>query len=107
MKKLKPLEHGIWGCLQCPANATVAPMSTKIIAGFGGATITKNDEHIYSAPGNLEWRNAYTLMKFEIMARKEPNADWRFHLDLPLRSATYQRQGKNAWVLVEQGQGFA
>jgi hypothetical protein len=46
-------------------------------------------------------------MTYENAARKDPNHDWRAECLLPMREATYQRQGKNEWVLVASGMGFA
>jgi hypothetical protein len=47
------------------------------------------------------------LADIEAVAKITPDHDWRVHIDAPLYSATYQRQGKAEWVLVEKGQGFA
>ncbi len=106
-KKLPGIRGGRHGCLNCGYTYTKLSMRGKIIAGFGGAIITKNSLTIYNEPPEIEWETAPTLMKFENMARKDPDCDWRFSLDLPLRSATYQRHGKNEWVLIEKGMGFA
>jgi hypothetical protein len=46
-------------------------------------------------------------MYIEIRARLQPECDWQAVLDLPMRSAVYQRQGKNKWVLIKTGRGFA
>lgn len=77
-----------------------ARMNTRIYGGFGGWTITKNGEVVYFPPDNKEWGDYPTLMKFENMARKDPDNDWRAELYTPMRGATYQRQGKNEWVLI-------
>ena len=106
-KKEKPIEGGFGSCLCCPVTVDKLSMNTKIIAGFGMAQITKNDECIYDEEPNIEWDDAPTLMKFENMARKDPDNDWQFELRLPLRDARYQRHGRNCWVLVERGLGFA
>lgn len=95
------------GCIHCPGNHDRLAMNEKIIAGFGGATIYKDGEIIFDASGDLEWNDAPTLMKFELMARKEPDADWRYKLNLPLRDGEWQRHGKNEWVLIKSGMGFA
>jgi hypothetical protein len=44
---------------------------------------------------------------FEEIAKKDPDHDWRHNLDLPLRSADYQRHGDGKWILLERGEGFA
>lgn len=106
-KKLPTIEGGVHGCLNCGYTHSKLSMHHKIIAGFGDAIITKNDKYVYQEPPNMEWEDAPTLMRFENRARKEPDCDWRFSLNLPLRSAIYQRHGKNEWVLIETGMGFA
>ena len=106
-EKLEPLKGRISGCLHCGYTEGKASMKTKVIAGFGEAIIKKDSEFIYQALYDLEWKDAFTLQKFENMARKDPNHDWRFELILPLREAEYQRQGDNNWVLVKVGEGFA
>lgn len=84
-----------------------ASLHTRIYGGFGGWLITADKECIYAPPPHLDWTKYPTLMRFENLARKQPSRDWRAQLDLPLRSAVYQRQGRNCWVLVETGLGFA
>lgn len=112
--KLEPCLKPVIGCLNCGAGEMkgdkqeiTASMHTRIYQGFGGWLITKNDKLIFMARPNLEWHQFPTLMKFENMARKDPDNDWRAECQLPLRDATYQRQGKNRWVLVKSGLGFA
>jgi hypothetical protein len=51
--------------------------------------------------------SSQTLRAAEARARKAPRHDWRIVLDGPLHGETYQRQGKNRWVLVEKNEGFA
>lgn len=103
----KPLERGYIGCLNCGSCPLKLTLNTPIVAGFGTAIITKNKKTIYFEPAEIEFKDAPKLRKFEKMAREESNADWRYKLNLPLRNAEYQRQGKNSWVLIKSGQGFA
>jgi len=102
------------GCLNCGGgemkradNEITAPVNTRIYAGFGGWSITCDGEHKFQAGGDLDWKDYPTLRTFENMARKDPDHDWRAVLMTPLRDATYQRHGKNRWVLVASGMGFA
>lgn len=102
------------GCLCCGGGEMkrgekeiTASMKTRIYGGFGGWNITRNNEDVFTPDCNGEWESFPTLMKFENMARRSPKADWRAILMLPLREAEYQRQGKNRWVLVRTGMGFA
>jgi len=108
MEKLKPVpkKEIYHGCLNCGGTSSNLKMNTKIIAGFGIAQITRNGKTIYLEEPNIEWKDAPTLLKFELMARKKAG-DWRYILNLPLRDAEYQRQGKNKWILVKSGMGFA
>lgn len=104
---LTPIAGGVSGCLNCGYTEDILPMKTKLYNGFGGWDITKNGEHYFSEDVNKEYGEAKTLSYIERMAKLEPECDWRANLNLPLRSAVYQRHGKSKWVLVERGQGFA
>ena len=102
------------GCLNCGAGEMrggkveiTATMRTRIYGGFGGWHIEKDGEVQFRPPQHLEWEKYPTLMKFENMARKDPDHDWRAVAFLPLRDATYQRHGRNRWVLISSGPGFA
>ena len=104
---LPPIAGGVSGCLNCGYTEDILPMKTRLYQGFGGWHISKNGEYFFSEDVNKEYDEAKTLSYIERMAKLEPECDWRAHLDLPLRSAVYQRQGKSKWVLVERGRGFA
>ena len=112
--KEKPHMKPHIGCLNCGggemrvAEAEItAPMTTRIYGGFGGWHISRDGKTVYSPSGDKEWHEWLTLMTFENMARKDPDHDWRAELITALRDATYQRQGKNRWVLIASGPGFA
>jgi hypothetical protein len=109
-RKLLPAVEGrISGCLNCGYTEQRLPMNTRLYNGFGGWWI-KKDRKLYfmEAPKKWEERNkGKTLMYIEIRARLQPECDWQAVLDLPMRSAVYQRQGKNKWVLIKTGRGFA
>ncbi len=107
-KKLKPYKDKIHqGCLSCPPVLRKAKMYTRIAVGFGYAGVEKDGKSIFAEKFGMNWEDLPTLMKFENMARKDPNHDWQLILDAPLRSRIYQRHGRNNWVLVKSGQGFA
>lgn len=107
-KKEKPFEGKVHqGCLNCPPVLRKAKMYMRIAVGFGFAGIKKDNEIVFAEDSKMDWKNIPTLMKFENMARKDPDHDWRCILDAPLRSREYQRQGKNDWILINSGQGFA
>lgn len=107
-KKLKPYNGKIHqGCFNCPPVLSKAKMYTRIAVGFGYAGIEKDGKSIFTEKADMDWGDIPTLMKFENMARRDPDHDWRLILDAPLRSREYQRQGHNNWILVKSGQGFA
>lgn len=100
----KPLTKGYCGCLNCGVTPIKLTLNSLIAAGFGLACIKRNGKVIYQEDTNAE--KYPRLNRFELMARKR-GGDWRFELNLPLRNAEYQRQGKNNWVLIKSGMGFA
>lgn len=112
--KLPPHTDPYIGCLTCGAGEMrgtkekiIASLRTKIYQGYGGWHITRDGKTVYSGDPDVEWKSYPSLMTFENMARKNPDHDWRAECFLALREATYQRQGKNEWVLVSSGDGFA
>lgn len=108
-KKLKPIKGGNGGCLNCGYQYDVLPMGSIIAVGFGYAAVTKNGEEVYNELkvtwGEIE--EFWTAKDAEEEARKDPDNDWRIHLDAPLSERHYQRQGENHWVLYKKGMGFA
>ena len=107
-EKLPPYEGRVHqGCLICPIPPRKAKMNKRVAVGFGFAGITKDEEVIYSEPHDASWEELPTLMKFENMARKDPDHDWRLILDGPLHGEEYQRQGRNLWIMVSSNMGFA
>lgn len=98
------------GCVICEAHGvlrTVAPPDMLIAVGFGYAGVTKDGREVWSEPSELDFDKCWTVAKAEEAAAHEPDADWRITLEAPLAGRTYQRQGENNWVLVEQNMGFA
>ena len=106
-KKEKPYKGVIHqGCLNCPPVERLASMDMIIAVGFGSAYVMKDDKCVYSED-EVKDSDYPTLRRVENKARKDPDHDWRVVLEAPLRSREYQRQGKNEWVLIRSGQGFA
>lgn len=98
------------GCLTCSTvpDSRIADMDTLIAVGFGSAYATKNGDIIYDGERDFAERgDAKTVADIEKLARKEPDADWRIVKYGPMHGETYQRQGKNMWVMVESNDGFA
>ena len=92
--------------MHCPGNHDYLSMDTVLYQGFGGYDVTKDGKHYYHAPMD-DWSNSKKLTDIEEEAVKDPDADWRINLNLPLRSGVWQRHGKDKWVLIESGLGFA
>ncbi len=105
--KLKPLKGGSNPCRNCPPITSRLSIESRIAVGFGFAGITKGDKEIWTEQGNEEWEDLPLLIKFEVMARKDPEHDWQAVMNGPLHGEIYQRQGINHWVLVERNEGFA
>lgn len=105
------------GCLNCNHAITLTfPPDAEIAVGFGMAACLKDglpvleepqmrfDENDEPIDEDLEYP---TGADAEALAAADPNHDWRIQIEGPLSGRTYQRQGANNWVLVEQNRGFA
>jgi hypothetical protein len=111
-EKLKPIEGGFGGCLNCGYQHDILPMEAVIAVGFGSASLTKGDETVYDeqdVPQDTDFGDEafMSVAKAEALAAADPDHDWRIHLVAPLSERHYQRQGDKHWVLYEKGQGFA
>lgn len=98
--------HG--GCLNCPQTEEMLDLDTVLYNGFGGYKVTKNSKTFYEADPSVElpWEKYWKLSKIEKIAQNQ-RGKWRVILNNPLRGATWERKGKNKWVLIESNQGFA
>jgi hypothetical protein len=109
MRYLKPLKPNAKnlsrGCLNCGFLRFRVLMNMQLYQCFGGHHVTRNGK-IFYWPENEE-EKPKTLQYVENKARKHPRSDFRLHFVMPLYDAEYQRQGKNNWVLVRKGRGFA
>lgn len=107
--KLEPIKGGHGGCMNCGYQYDTAPMDMIIAVGFGCAQVTKNGQIVYDENQvcQYDWNDAWTVLKAEEEARKEPDNDWRIIMKAPLSGRTYQRQGESNWVLVDKNNGFA
>lgn len=90
----------------CSTASRIIKMNRRIGVGFGFAGVTKDSEIIW-CEHNEEWKDLPTLMRFENMARKDPDHDWRCHLDSLLHGEIFQRHDRNRWVLIISNAGFA
>jgi len=106
VKVLKPVEGKMQGCLHAGLAREVLPLRYELAVGFGAVTLTRNRKTIWSGDEAFAERPK-TVRWAETQAAKDPTADWRLFFDAPLSSRLYRRQGRNRWVLVKQGNGFA
>lgn len=108
MEKITKQENPIrGGCMHCPGNHDLLELDTVLYNGFGGYAVSKNGVNYYCGEPDQEWESFKTLQDIENEAVKDPEADWRVELNLPLRSGEWQRHGDSEWVLIDSGLGFA
>ncbi len=94
-------------CPLCGFTHKILPIEETIAVGFGNASLTKNNECIYSEIEAQSCNDYITVAQAEQLAVSDPYHDWRIHLIAPFSAQHYQRQGERHWVLYEKGQGFA
>jgi len=104
--KLPAMPGGFNSCLNCPPIQPTLKLNRRIAVGCGYAAVTCDGQVIWSE-SNEEFHQCWTVRMAEMRARKKPGADWRIALHGPLHGETYQRQGRNRWVLVGRNGGFA
>lgn len=105
-KRLKPLPGRNNPCLNCPPIEPTLSLKARIAVGFGFAALLRDSKAVW-VESNQDWNKCLSVRAAEARARKHPRSDWRIVLDGPLHGETYQRQGRNRWVLVKKTQGFA
>lgn len=102
---LPPLEHAPHsGCLTCGSKPLRVKLNARLHAGFGVTALSRDGEWVESY---FDYEKCPTFRRFENVARKDPDHDWRVKVDGPLSDVTYQRHGPNEWVAVASGLGFA
>jgi len=102
---LPPLEHAPRsGCLNCGSKPLRVKLNQRLHAGFGVTALIRDGESVESY---FDYEKCPTFQRFENVARKDPEHDWRVQVDGPLSDVTYQRHGPNEWVAVAKGLGFA
>lgn len=112
---LPPLDGRTNPCLCCPPIPSQLPLDALIAVGFGAAILSKDGEPIYieGQGGVHDLASAFTryhdmtVEQAEIIALSDESADWRITLHGPFHGETYQRHGKEKWLLVEKVDGFA
>lgn len=106
-KRLKALPGANNGCLCCPPIEAKFDLRSRIAVGFGVAEVTCDGIEVWREKPSMEFEQCWTGRKAENRAAKKPRHDWRIVMHAPLAGRTYQRHGKNTWVLVEKNMGFA
>lgn len=106
-KKLPALGGRNNPCLNCQPILPKLSMQGRIAVGFGYAALTRDGESIWEESGSAEYAECMTVRAAEKRAQRNPKHDWRIVLHGPLHGETYQRQGRNTWILVEKNNGFA
>lgn len=105
------IEGGGSSCLCCPQTVALLPMETKLYQSMGGYNVLKNGAEFYGGDPYMddskEWDDLKDLAYVESLIGDDDENEYVCNLDLPLRSAKYQRHAKNQWVLIEKGAGFA
>ncbi len=94
------------GCLNCSTATIEADMDMVIAVGFGSAVATKDGKIVYDEQ-QVRDGNYLTVGDIELLAKEEPDCDWRIQKLGPMRGEIFQRQGDEKWVCIESNQGFA
>lgn len=100
-------EKIVIGCLNCGATEKVLDIKTKLYNDFGGYSIYKDNEYFWSVDFYTPYDKCPTIRKVEKLVSLSPLSKWEIKLDLPLRSAVWERKEKNKWILTNTGLGFA
>jgi hypothetical protein len=97
-------KHPHSGCLNCGPKPIRVKLNANLHPGFGEVSITLDGERVEVY---FDGDKCPTFRRFENLARKDPDHDWRVFINAPLYDVTYQRHGHNEWVAVGEGIGFA
>ena len=105
-EKLPPVDE-YRACLCCPPRGRRLSLTTWLCVGFGPVAVTRDEETVYYHVCIDDEGCDQPADRFEAMASRDPDHDWRIDFLSPMRQLVYQRQGIGQWVLVEAGMGFA
>jgi len=99
--KFKPLPpHG--------SKPVLLNLHAELSVGFGECEVTRDGVIIWShTDACFHACPIWKVKEAEKVAAKDPGKDWRIHFEETRWSGTYQRQGKNKWVLIRKGGGFS
>lgn len=102
-----PLKGAAFGCLNCGPKPDELPMDAVIAVGFGDASLYRDGERIMGEDPGMDFDDCPTVAQAEAIAAADPDHDWRIMFEAPLSMNEYQRHGKERWVLIRKGMGFA
>lgn len=97
-------------CLNCSNNKATLGMRRELVVGFGCCSVVLDSNTVYYEPHYEDedyQSKVWVTYDAEFRARQSNAVDARIIFDGPLWGGTYQRQGENNWVLIEQNEGFA
>ena len=94
-------------CLCCGGRGSKLDLRTDLCVGFGLVRVTRDGEDVHYHCCVDDIGCDIPADRFEAMASRDPDHDWRIDFNSPLRQNIYQRQGIGEWYVVETGQGFA
>lgn len=106
-EKSKSCERIHIGCLNCSTAESVLSMNRLLGVGFGDVIVTKNERTVYSESRNVLEMDIPSALRYEHLARTDPDNDWRVEFIGPMHGETYQRHGNENWVCIESNPGFA
>lgn len=78
------------------------PLSTVLGVGFGIVTVECDGEVFWTGDS---WTKR--LRSVEVQARREPDRRWTVEFYGPMVGTTYERRGRDTWVLIATNEGFA
>lgn len=94
-------------CNCCGGRGSRLDLQSPLCVGFGPVTVTRGGEVIHYHLCDDDIGCDIPADRFEAMASRDPEHDWRIDFNSPLRQNIYQRQGIGEWYVVETGPGFA
>jgi hypothetical protein len=81
-------------------------LEATIGVGIGYAALTRDGETVYEE-GCAGESAPMTVAEAELLARRDPDRDWRIHLVALLEDRHYRREGTGRWVIYERGYGMS
>ena len=101
------------GCPHCSTASFRVKMSRPLY--WMDDFITRNGHIVDFGMAKEPWADDFsipaaktiTLMTVENFARRLADSDWRYEHVSAMHSTVFQRHGKNKWICIESGPGYA